>query len=72
MNHKVLYAVLILMVENNHQFSIESLADYLGYPPREIAISFDILSDMGAINWSLGFDNVLSIELLADLELEIA
>ena len=32
MNHKALYAALMMIVENNHHFSIESLADYLVIP----------------------------------------
>lgn len=72
MNYKVLYAALTMIVENNQEFSIESLeslADYLNCSPREVAVGFDTLSDMGAIKWSLGIDKTLSIELLADLEI---
>jgi AraC-like DNA-binding protein len=69
MNHKILYAALMVIFENEQQFNIESIANYLGCSSREVAFGFDTLSDMGAIKWSLDFDNNLSIELLADLEI---
>lgn len=69
MNHKILYAALMIIVENNQQFNIESLAKYLGCSSCEIALGIDKLKDIGAISWSLDFNNNLSIELLADLEI---
>lgn len=47
MNHKILYADLMVIFENKQQFNIESLANYLGCSSREVAFGFDALSDMG-------------------------
>lgn len=68
-NYKVLFAAVFVAVQTAQKISIETLSKDLNCSPREIAVGIDKLKDMGAIDWSLGVDGILDIELLADLSI---
>lgn len=68
-NHKILYAIILMKTEKQEKITLETLAKDFDCSPREIANGIDKLKDVEALNWSLSFDGSLDVELLADIQL---